>query len=617
MRTITLIYLISSIAIAAYAVPSMISYQGELSDANGPMNGAIVFVFLLFDQESGGAPLWSDTDTLLVDEGLFHAYLGANSPLPGNLFTSSPLWLETQVDGEILTPRQQFVSVPFSLRAARADTADVALHALSADDLLWDTNGTDVFRPSGNVGIGTSTPQFKLSVNGTVNTHGYHLEGNEIIHHVDADTYRLQSHDGSSRIVINDNSVSIPEDLLVSGRVGITQNGYWGDLDLFTGHPSSYPRLYIYETPGGGGERQETALYTNGRLRLRELNATESVTAVTYFGDGSNLTGIAGTTDNDWTISGSDIYRITGEIGVGTSSPDAPLHISSGVVSNQGLLHVNATNAKGTTRAIFAETGSSGSNSTAIFGQQNNSNPNSSGGTFGVFGRILRSAGTIGHSSAAVFGDAIGNGDTNGDGHPEPFDALANGVQGETWSTNNSAAGGRFYAAQVTGQADAVYGQTNSTDAGSYALYGSGPMLVTGTKSAGVMTRSQGPSEMYSVEATEVWFEDFGQGRLEHGKALIGLDPVFLEVVTIDDANPYHVFLQFYDNATMNDCVVIRHDHSFEVLEKNQGRSTASFSFRITAKRKFHEGKRMQPVPLQLDRFLDPGTTNSGAGGHF
>ncbi|UCG54245.1 MAG: tail fiber domain-containing protein, partial [Dehalococcoidia bacterium] len=77
----------------------------------------------------------SDMDTLNVENGIFHAYLGENTPLPASLFSSgSFLWLETEIDGTILPSRRPLVSVAYSFHAQQADTALVALTSIAPDD---------------------------------------------------------------------------------------------------------------------------------------------------------------------------------------------------------------------------------------------------------------------------------------------------------------------------------------------------------------------------------------------------------------------------------------------------------------------------------------------------
>ncbi|MFA6391164.1 MAG: hypothetical protein WCW66_00230 [Patescibacteria group bacterium] len=168
MKTFGILMVALLVAVAALAaVPAQVSYQGQLTNAGAPASGELVFAFRIFDQNTAGSLLWSDTDTLTVTNGLFDAYLGSNTPLPKEIFTGAALWLEIDVAGETLEPRQQIVTVPYAFRSAMSDTAIVALNA-SGGESLWETNGTDVYRPTGNVGIGTNNPTSNLDIRGIV-----------------------------------------------------------------------------------------------------------------------------------------------------------------------------------------------------------------------------------------------------------------------------------------------------------------------------------------------------------------------------------------------------------------------------------------------------------------
>jgi len=227
------------------SVPAQLNYQGFLASASdsSAVTATLEMTFRLYDSEEKGVELWSETHPAIeINNGLFQVLLGSVTVFPDGLFDGSDMWLQTEAGMEILAPRKQLVSVAYSRmagEAAHAVTADEATtadqaynaveaqHAVHADTAAyspsvaaWTVSGDDVYRETGNVGIGTASPAYPLDVSGNVH-------------------------------------------------------------------------------------------------------------AAAYYGDGSNLTGISGTTDNDWTISGDDVYHFTGNVGIGTASPVAKLHVDS------------------------------------------------------------------------------------------------------------------------------------------------------------------------------------------------------------------------------------------------------------------------------------------------
>jgi len=93
-----------------------IRYAGQLTNASGnPVaDGSYHFVFTLYDTETGGSALWSETrQNLLVKGGELLAALGGGTPLPRGLTSSPALYLEIKVQGTgeagytTLSPRQK------------------------------------------------------------------------------------------------------------------------------------------------------------------------------------------------------------------------------------------------------------------------------------------------------------------------------------------------------------------------------------------------------------------------------------------------------------------------------------------------------------------------------
>jgi hypothetical protein len=106
-----------------------------------------------------------------------------------------------------------------------------------------------------------------------------------------------------------------------------------------------------------------------------------------------------------------------------------------------------------------------------------------------------------------------------------------------------------------------------------------GLQVVGGTKNAVVHTPS-GAKALYTEESSEVWFTDYGFGKIENGRARIAIDPAFAQ--TINPREPYHVFVQSYGDAELY--VKERTPQGFEVALR-AGDPQARFGYRIVAKR--------------------------------
>jgi hypothetical protein len=116
---LSLLTVLAQVPAAEAAAPAKIPLQGVLADSNGlPLNGNVTVVFALYDQESGGVPLWSESQTVAVQNGLFSAYLGSITALNLALFRdNSDLWLGIQVQGDQEMSRIYLGSTPFAAYA--------------------------------------------------------------------------------------------------------------------------------------------------------------------------------------------------------------------------------------------------------------------------------------------------------------------------------------------------------------------------------------------------------------------------------------------------------------------------------------------------------------------
>ena len=300
-------------AVAAGAVPGLINYQGRLTDSGGAdLASEYKLSFALYDAVAAGTALWSEEQTVRVENGIYQVSLGAVSPLSGNIFASDQLYLELAVWNtdtaawEIMTPRQRITSVGFALQAENAETLDgytaaeldqsahvndtdnphqvtaAQIGAVTLADLTWENlSGIPVDLADGDdVGVGTITGV----------TAGTGLSGG-----------------GSS----GDVALNIDVPLELSGSTASTLtaivkgsnngNGYgvygWSDSNF---------GIYGYSNNSAGVSGINSSTGNEGRL-----------------GTGQAAGWFQG-----------DVHVINGSVGIGTESPEAKLDVKNGSGSN-------------------------------------------------------------------------------------------------------------------------------------------------------------------------------------------------------------------------------------------------------------------------------------------
>jgi hypothetical protein len=272
-------------------------------------------------------------------------------------------------------------------------------------------------------------------------------------------------------------------------------------------------------------------------------------------------------------------------------------------------MYGESTGTSGNTKGVVGITkspGSSSGSSIGVYGWAQSSTA-IGGSTIGVLGRTWSVPVSGADTSVGVFGwGDVSSGRTYG-------------VWGETKSSTDGVSGVYGVNTSNSGMTRGVLGVVNSKSPGAagvlgsapndgsnvrgvmgychaangYAVYSDGNFAVAPgyTKSAIVQT-SKGAVKMYSQESPENWFEDFGEGELINGRAHIELDPLFLETVTINSRHPMKVFVQLNDDC--NGVFVKRGNTGFDVIELQKGQSNAPFTYRVVAKRKGFEDKRLQ-----------------------
>jgi hypothetical protein len=109
-------------ALASAAIPQTINYQGFLTDSgDAPVNATVSMTFGIYDAPTGGSALWNETQDVTVTNGGFSAVLGSVTPIDLPFDVQYYLGVTVDADAE-MTPRQPLVSVPYTFKAATADS---------------------------------------------------------------------------------------------------------------------------------------------------------------------------------------------------------------------------------------------------------------------------------------------------------------------------------------------------------------------------------------------------------------------------------------------------------------------------------------------------------------
>jgi hypothetical protein len=210
-------------------------------------------------------------------------------------------------------------------------------------------------------------------------------------------------------------------------------------------------------------------------------------------------------------------------------------------------------------------------------------------------------------NNTAAAGTAAGSGLV---GTTAQANALAAGVRGQNSNTNGTGvigagnnqspqvfttgSGGAFtgnltgvFAKSVTGGAgEAVYcdqfGDIVRVD------YWNGSQLFKINGSGTVSTIVKGADgvkkTMAAPECPEIYFQDYGEGKLVNGKAHITLDPDFAVNVTVNDKHPMRVYIQPEGNCE-GVYVANKTANGFDVVELRGGNSNVTFQWTVVCNR--------------------------------
>jgi hypothetical protein len=320
------------------SVPGSINYQGRLEMDNAPWTGPIHLYFRIYDASSGGALLWTSPELLVnAAQGIF----SANITPPWTTFANAKTaYLEVQVEGDVLTPREPLNSVAYALVAKKLeDGSSVSVTTFTANyQVLLATS------PDSLVGIGTNYPDDKLTVYGAIRLHGAASK-------LCFDTGNCMTDAGVGTAV---GGVTAPGDNTIeAGSLGT------GSMHFIT---ATVERMRLYDTlkngtlaigPAAIGSPRNGALDVDGTVFVSTWGITERsgaavpvngnllVTGGRFTGANSEYLSVGEANDVIALVTGSgEGMRVhsNGFVGVNTPAPAYRFDVNGDMHTNTGLL---------------------------------------------------------------------------------------------------------------------------------------------------------------------------------------------------------------------------------------------------------------------------------------
>ncbi|MCG2724893.1 MAG: hypothetical protein L6420_01330, partial [Elusimicrobia bacterium] len=375
-----------------FAAPPYINYQGRLVDSIGnPLNGDYNITFRIFDALTVGIEKWSEVQTVNMDNGVFNAALGSVTPLTSSVFSSNDRYLEVQIGSDSpMTPRTRLLSVPYALYTSNVGSPDSAVTisthttiassqlrlgnyasdptSVGAGSLIYDSgdnqvkyhNGTMwialsaggvspwilgsgtayVMDSNNNVGIGTSSPLYKLHISS-----GAGEAGNIVVV-----------------------STGVSNIFTLNGNGEVTANKYYGDGSNLTGIVTSDKVLKAGDTMTGALTMDTATAFTTSnqpylnittnvviaasQFRLGNFASTpgtlvgdgamyyNSSDNLLYYYNGSGWAPLASGGASPWTGGGTGSVTLgtaSDEVGIG-KAPGEKLDVAGNIKADYGII---------------------------------------------------------------------------------------------------------------------------------------------------------------------------------------------------------------------------------------------------------------------------------------
>lgn len=370
-RTFSFVLLVFGLLICTESlaqVPKTLSATSVLTDDNGDrLEGNFILTYRLYASDTGGSPLWEESQGVEVNNGIVQVVLGSVEDL--SVPFDSTYWVGVSVNsGDELVPRLALTSSPYSLMARHvSDEAIVAgnnvtlernpdnqLVISAADQELQvgntlnaadgDPEAAVFVDNDGNVGVGTQTPAERLTVTGVVQSAsgGFKFPDGTVQTTAAVSSASIWSTNGatinysSGNVGIGDATpaatltIGDGDKVQISGSDGdIVLNDDQGSLRFANVSGESAPMIQMFQS--GTNNPTRMVLAHSPSFPRWGIQYNDTTDAFTYVGDAIPVLHLQ--------LAGQQ------QIGVGTMSPEAKLHVHSNSATGYGQLKLTESQA--------------------------------------------------------------------------------------------------------------------------------------------------------------------------------------------------------------------------------------------------------------------------------
>ena len=376
------IFFVTFLSISFSTVGGTIALQGILRDPNGTTvtDGSYSLTIKLYEDVTGGTPVFTEViGSAAVQNGVFSIEIGATSASSSDLdqvpFNTTYYVGVTVESGTEMTPRTKLTVSPYSM----------AMYGSS-----------NIIPNTGNVGLGTLSPQAVVHIKDVENNSG-------------EDLLLIEDNSGGDQIrVEDDGTLTLPT---IGSKVGIGTATPSAMLDISSAG-SSDDFVVIKD----GSNNQKFVVESDGTLTLPTVGSKVGIGTATpsamldisSAGSSDDFVVIKDGSNNQKFVVESDgslIIPDGGSVGVGTSAPAAALDIKAS--SNQDVLSIKTSD--GTEVFDVDATGDMTLNDDLVLG---------SGGTitFADGSALVSPYSSLASLGISTNNDAIINADTDGNG---------------------------------------------------------------------------------------------------------------------------------------------------------------------------------------------------------